>query len=121
MRSFNLFRRRTDGGGHCLRRPRGAREFPPDFVSGRRTGAKFVPVLLHMRPIRKSDTVNPNGARCPESNSAALAPPAGSPAANARNACPATGSDARTDIAGPLLAKPEPLNSPQLMAPRRSS
>jgi hypothetical protein len=49
-------------------------------------------------------------------------PPLPDETARVPSARSATGSDARTDIArGPSLAKPEPLNSPQLMLPRRSS
>lgn len=87
----------------------------------------------HYRPTA---TVAPNGTSCPSPNTQATVPPLGRPAiapdtahdnspAAAPNiaanpTCPATGSDAETNIArGHALAKPEPLNSPTLIAPRR--
>ena len=84
---------------------------------------------------RPTATVAPNGTSCPSPNTQATIPPLGKPAIPPGTApdntpagapkivdnttCRATGSDAETNIArGNALAKPEPLNSPTLIAPR---
>lgn len=85
---------------------------------------------------RSTASVVPNGTSCPSSNTQATIPPVGrgavlpdtahdSAQAGAPNivgsaTCPPTASDAQTNIArGNALAKPEPLNSPTLITPRR--
>lgn len=87
----------------------------------------------HHRPTA---TVAPNGTSCPSSDaqpgipadgktaitperahSGALAMP---PIVTGTTTCPATGSDAETNIArGNTWAKPEPLNSPSLITPQQ--
>ena len=89
---------------------------------------------LKLTSRHRTDTVKPNGASCPDADTAPLLPSQGIGSAenSAPNAqppavsngkvaspCPAVGSDARTDIVhGPGLATPEPLNSKRLIAPR---
>lgn len=93
-------------------------------------------VALKRKSVHHTDTVKPNGASCPGADTAPLIAAASngssesaaqnSPAAPARgniaSSCPATKGDARADIArGHALAKPEPLNSKQLIAPAPKS
>ena len=89
---------------------------------------------LDLTSRHRNDTVKPNGASCPGADNASVLPSQGigSKENSVQNAptpavpngklaspCPATGSDARTDIVrGPALATPEPLNSKHLIAPR---
>jgi hypothetical protein len=89
---------------------------------------------LNLTSRHRTDTVKPNGASCPGADTAPLLPsqgigsadnsvqnaqPPAVPNGKVASPCPATGSDARTDIVrGPALATPEPLNSKHLIAPR---
>ena len=82
---------------------------------------------VNRNAARNTDTVRPNAASCPGANTSSLLPPASdstenpgqnAPANGKFSTCPNAGSDAQTDIArGQGLAKPEPLNSKQLIAP----
>ena len=102
------------------------------------SGRQFPDAGLHRWHIRRSETVRPDGSSCPEAIGAPMVPPvvnqpattSGKPAvippgnhdANATSPCPSSAGVARTDVArGPSLAKPEPLNAPQLMVPKTRS
>ena len=105
----------------------------PDPTHGRVSVrvASAVDLLAVVAPVRAAlkrksahhtDTVEPNGASCPDTMP--LSPPSSDapvpmPNGKVASPCPAAGSDAQSDIArGPALATPEPLNSKQLIAPR---
>jgi hypothetical protein len=96
--------------------------------------AVVVPVraAMNRNAARNTDTVKPNAAGCPDANTSSLLPPASdlaenpeqnsAPANGKFSTCPNAASDAQTDIArGQGLAKPEPFNSKQLIAPTPKS
>lgn len=94
--------------------------------------ASAAAAATHAPHHRPTATVVPG---CPSPNTQAAIPPLGkpniapdiaqdgapvtAPITAGNSTCPATGSDAQTNIArGHALAKPEPLNSPTLITPR---